>query len=327
MCSRLARRDAEEGGVEPVDVVEEAGLDAGQSRSAAAIALRPSSSSRQNASAWPPRETAADADDGNRAPSSDEAGVGTAAGSSRRRREKPAKAATVGYSTERRPSSSPANRSSIAPIKATALQSRGRRRQTVSGDHVPAGIQRGRQDLATGAAPRRPAVARAAWLAPVRASHAAMLSRLRRKAWAAGVPLDLAAGGLGSPPRAEGRSRRAHVVTVRHRWRMPPSAGPSPCDRSTSATRTSRSVSGPSTPEGRPARPAQLRALRPHRHLDVLRIVVAAAHDDEVLEAAGDKQLAVAEEAEVAGAQERPSAAPPASRARNVVSVSSGLPQ
>ena len=40
------------------------------------------------------------------------------------------------------------------------------------------------------------------------------------------------------------------------------------------------------------------------RLLDVLRIVVAAADDDHVLHAAGDKQLAVAEEAQVAGPQE-----------------------
>ena len=41
------------------------------------------------------------------------------------------------------------------------------------------------------------------------------------------------------------------------------------------------------------------------RQLDVLRIVVAAAQDDQVLQAAGDVQLAAGEEPEVAGAQER----------------------
>ena len=40
------------------------------------------------------------------------------------------------------------------------------------------------------------------------------------------------------------------------------------------------------------------------RLLDVLRIVIAAANDDHVLHAAGDEQLAVAEEAQVAGSQE-----------------------
>ena len=40
------------------------------------------------------------------------------------------------------------------------------------------------------------------------------------------------------------------------------------------------------------------------RLLDVLRIVVAAADDDHVLEPAGDEQLAVVHEAEVAGPQE-----------------------
>ena len=39
--------------------------------------------------------------------------------------------------------------------------------------------------------------------------------------------------------------------------------------------------------------------------LDVLRVDVAAADDDQVLEAAGDEQLAVVDEAEVAGAEER----------------------
>ena len=40
--------------------------------------------------------------------------------------------------------------------------------------------------------------------------------------------------------------------------------------------------------------------------LDVLRIVVAAADDDQVLEPAADEQLAVLQKAQVAGAQERP---------------------
>ena len=60
--------------------------------------------------------------------------------------------------------------------------------------------------------------------------------------------------------------------------------------------------------------------------LDVLRVVVAPAHDDQVLDAAGDEQLAVRDEAEVAGAQERPFAVRPAVR-RKVCSVSSWLPQ
>src|SRR6185369_14193042 len=40
--------------------------------------------------------------------------------------------------------------------------------------------------------------------------------------------------------------------------------------------------------------------------LDVLRVVVAAPQDDQILDAAGDEQLAPGEEAEVAGAQETP---------------------
>ena len=46
-----------------------------------------------------------------------------------------------------------------------------------------------------------------------------------------------------------------------------------------------------------------------HGLLDVLRIVVAAADDDHVLEPAGDEQLAVLDEAEVAGPQEGPATA------------------
>ena len=44
------------------------------------------------------------------------------------------------------------------------------------------------------------------------------------------------------------------------------------------------------------------------RQLDVLRVVVDAADDDQVFEPAGDEQLAVAQEAQVARAQERPAA-------------------
>ena len=40
--------------------------------------------------------------------------------------------------------------------------------------------------------------------------------------------------------------------------------------------------------------------------LDVLRIVIQPADDDQILEPAGDEQFAVLEEAQVAGAQERP---------------------
>ena len=43
--------------------------------------------------------------------------------------------------------------------------------------------------------------------------------------------------------------------------------------------------------------------------LDVLRRVVAPAHDDQVLDAAGDEQLALMHKAQVTGAQERPLAA------------------
>ena len=58
--------------------------------------------------------------------------------------------------------------------------------------------------------------------------------------------------------------------------------------------------------------------------LDVLRVEVAAADDDQVLEPAGDEQLAVVEEAEVAGAQERPLAGVRPGGAAKVCSVASG---
>src|SRR5712692_3736354 len=58
--------------------------------------------------------------------------------------------------------------------------------------------------------------------------------------------------------------------------------------------------------EGGAAVAAQRRMAVLHRVLDVLRIVVHAADDDDVLDAAGDVELAVlVEEAEVAGAQPR----------------------
>ena len=43
-----------------------------------------------------------------------------------------------------------------------------------------------------------------------------------------------------------------------------------------------------------------------HRPLDVLRIVVHAVDDDQVLQPAGDEQFAVLQEPQVAGAEERP---------------------
>ena len=66
-----------------------------------------------------------------------------------------------------------------------------------------------------------------------------------------------------------------------------------------------------------------------HGVLDVLRIMVGAADDDDVLDAAGDEQLAgLVEEAEIAGAQPA-FASPPRrrSRAPNVASLASGLRQ
>src|SRR5262245_3160636 len=61
--------------------------------------------------------------------------------------------------------------------------------------------------------------------------------------------------------------------------------------------------------ERRPAAGPQPRVDRLHRLLDVLRVVVAAADDNDVLDPPGDEQLAVLDEAEVARAQIRPLAA------------------
>ncbi len=57
--------------------------------------------------------------------------------------------------------------------------------------------------------------------------------------------------------------------------------------------------------EGRAAARAQRRVGPLDRKFDVLRIKIAAADDDQVLEPAGDEQLATVEEAEIAGAQKR----------------------
>ena len=60
--------------------------------------------------------------------------------------------------------------------------------------------------------------------------------------------------------------------------------------------------------EGRPGVRAQGGVALPGRPLEVLRVDVAAPDDDQVLEPAGDEQLAVAEDAQVAGPEERPRA-------------------
>ena len=75
--------------------------------------------------------------------------------------------------------------------------------------------------------------------------------------------------------------------------------------RSTSCTTTSRSA--PVVADGERGAGAWLHVAWAlvDRQLDVLRIVVHAADDDQVLQPAGDEQLAVVQEAQVAGAQER----------------------
>src|SRR5947207_677151 len=58
--------------------------------------------------------------------------------------------------------------------------------------------------------------------------------------------------------------------------------------------------------ERRPAPGLQSRVCVTGGRLDVLRVVVEPAQDDQILDAAGDEQLAVVDQTEVTGAQERP---------------------
>ena len=58
--------------------------------------------------------------------------------------------------------------------------------------------------------------------------------------------------------------------------------------------------------KGRAAIGPQSRMALLHRPLDVLRIVVHAVNDDQVLQPPGDEQFAVLQESQVAGAEEGP---------------------
>ena len=52
--------------------------------------------------------------------------------------------------------------------------------------------------------------------------------------------------------------------------------------------------------------PAQHRAASLRGPLDVLGVMVTAPDDDQILDPAGDEQLAAQDETEIAGTQERP---------------------
>src|SRR5262249_61402322 len=56
--------------------------------------------------------------------------------------------------------------------------------------------------------------------------------------------------------------------------------------------------------ESRAAAGAQRRMTLLHRELDVLRVMIQTANDDQVLHAAGDKELAISDETEIARSKE-----------------------
>ena len=78
-------------------------------------------------------------------------------------------------------------------------------------------------------------------------------------------------------------------------------------------------------PRSRRGRTAGVRRF--HRQLDVVRVVLEAAHDHDVLDPAGDEQLAVVDEPEIAGAEERALAGVGEVRVEDVARVSSGRRQ
>ena len=109
-----------------------------------------------------------------------------------------------------------------------------------------------------------------------------------------------------APARPRGPATSCSSATAR---RTAPAISSTPAPprrsaRSTSWTTTSRSSPSTSTAKAAPQPGAQGRMGALGGQLEVLRIVVAAAEDDQVLEPAGDEQLAVEDEPEVAGAQE-----------------------
>ncbi len=131
---------------------------------------------------------------------------------------------------------------------------------------------------------------------------------------AAGAPPHLAAGGPGQRLRPDQHHfGDAHLVLLGHRrpHRGGDRLGPSSVHAGGGVARPPRGRS-PAAPPPPPASTAKA-APPPARRsawlslggqLQVLRIVVPAAQDDEVLQTAGEEQLALGDEAEVPGAQE-----------------------
>ena len=127
----------------------------------------------------------------------------------------------------------------------------------------------------------------------------------------AGLPLDLAAGGLGdAAPREEDHREEVPARALRRRpggWpgTLRPASRPATCSRSTSWAITSFSSPSTSDRESRPVLRPEGRVGRLHGPLDVLGIVVRPPDDDQVLEPARDEELAVLDEPQVSRPQER----------------------
>ena len=145
---------------------------------------------------------------------------------------------------------------------------------------------------------------------------------------ATGLPLDLAAGGLGNAASGE-QEEPEKIQVVRFRDRLADDPRHLMSDEAGGVLPLHLLRQRPAFPR-RPPRPrtpphsrAGGRMGRLHRPLDVLGIVICPADDDQVLQATGDEELAVLDEPEIPRPQE--GAFPvPAIVARKICSVSSG---
>src|ERR1044072_2938264 len=78
--------------------------------------------------------------------------------------------------------------------------------------------------------------------------------------------------------------------------------------------------------ESHAAAAPQISVTLPHRLLDVLRIEIAAADDDQIFQTPGNEQLAVMQEPEISGAQERFARHAGEARAKDVLRLFRPLP-
>ncbi len=133
--------------------------------------------------------------------------------------------------------------------------------------------------------------------------------RVVQEVLAAGMPLDLAARGLGD--RAAANQRHPidrHLVFDGH---LAANGGDDLGQLFAFGPRGLRDDDQPFAPRhfghhGGGRHPFQQIVALLNRLLDILRVAIHPADDEHVLQAAGDEQLAVVQEAEVAGPQERP---------------------